>query len=181
VTVPAATAPATATLLLLEGGGILVRSTQAAVIGLGVAVSDTGDWDEDEAATSEPVDPATCLTQAVYYEARSESLAGQQAVAQVVLNRTRVSRYPSSVCGVVFQRARETSGCQFSFVCDGSMYRPMDWTAWQRARAVAAHALGGFVYKPMLNATHYHAAWMTPYWASHFERIRQIGGQIFYR
>jgi spore germination cell wall hydrolase CwlJ-like protein len=136
---------------------------------------------DDDAAYDDPSDPATCLAQAVYYEARSESLAGQRGVAQVVMNRTRVGVFPSSVCGVVYQRATDTSGCQFSFVCDGSMYRPLDWTAWERARSVAAQALAGFVYKPLLNATHYHAAWMTPYWSYRLARIRQIGGHIFYR
>jgi len=128
-----------------------------------------------------PGDPLSCLAQAIYYEARSESIEGQQAVAQVVLNRTRLAQYPNSVCGVVYQGAERITGCQFTFVCDGSMRRPAEGAAWDRARDIAGKALAGFVYKPMLDATHYHAAWMTPYWSGELTRIRQIGGHIFYR
>ncbi len=81
-----------------------------------------------------------CLTAAVYYEAAREPDAGQQAVAQVVLNRVRHPAFPATVCGVVYQGS-EHSGCQFSFACDGSTSRPVDGTAWQRARAVAEAAL----------------------------------------
>jgi hypothetical protein len=126
-------------------------------------------------------DDITCLTQAVYYEARSESLAGQQAVAQVVINRTRSPRYPASVCGTVFQRTGAAATCQFSFACDGAMGRAIEPEAWERARAVAARALGGFTYQPMREATHFHAAWTTPYWSPSLERLRQIGGHVFYR
>jgi len=125
-------------------------------------------------------DPLTCLAQAVYFEARSESDAGQQAVAQVVMNRTHLSQYASTVCGVVYQGSERATGCQFTFVCDGSLRAPDDLAAWDRAIGVARRALGGFVYKPMLMATHYHAAWMTPYWSGQLTRIRRIGGQVFY-
>ena len=78
-----------------------------------------------------------CLTQAVYYEAALESTEGQEGVAQVVLNRVRDPNYPSSVCGVVFQGAERTTGCQFSFTCDGALSQtPVDW-AWRRAATVA--------------------------------------------
>ena len=163
---------------LLIGGGEVALSAHAAVIRIGPPGSS---FLAEDLAGEESDDPVTCMTQAIYYEARSEGLEGQQAVAQVVVNRTRISSFPSSICGVVYQRTRETSGCQFTFVCDGSMDRSTDWAAWERARAVARRALAGFVFKPMKDATHYHAAWMTPYWSSHFLRIRQIGGHIFYR
>jgi hypothetical protein len=126
-------------------------------------------------------DDMTCLTQAVYYEARSESLAGQQAVAQVVMNRTHDRQYPASVCGTVFQRTGAYATCQFSFACDGAMGRPIEPVAWERAKDVAAKALGGFTYEPMREATHFHAAWMTPYWSANLIRVRQIGGHVFYR
>ena len=97
--------------------------------------------------TSSSVDDASraaeCLTAAVYYEARSQSEDGQRAVAQVVLNRVRDRAFPNSVCGVVYQGAERRTGCQFSFTCDGSMNRPRELGAWDRARAVAAAALGG--------------------------------------
>jgi hypothetical protein len=126
-------------------------------------------------------DALTCLTQAIYYEARSESVAGQEAVAQVVVNRTRRAEFPHSVCGVVFQGGERASGCQFSFVCDGSLRDPADDLAWERARTIAQQALAGFEYKPLLDATHYHAAWVTPYWSGRMKRIRKIGAHVFYR
>ena len=64
-----------------------------------------------------------CLTSAIYYEAGQESADGQRAVAQVILNRVRHPAYPSSVCGVVFQGSTRTTGCQFTFTCDGSLAR----------------------------------------------------------
>jgi spore germination cell wall hydrolase CwlJ-like protein len=120
-----------------------------------------------------------CLTQAVYYEARGETAAGQSAVAQVVLNRTRHPAYPKTVCGVVFQRAR--ASCQFSFACDGSVHRRVDQAAWRRSETVAARALNGQVMAEVGNATHFHVASINPGWGARLQRVRQIGSHVFYR
>lgn len=120
-----------------------------------------------------------CLSAAVYYEARSEPLDGQRAVAQVVLNRVRDRAFPASVCRVVYQRS--AAGCQFSFVCDGSMNHPIESRAWQIAQAVAQAALGGSVYAPVGSATHYHTSAILPWWASSLARIGTVGSHIFYR
>jgi hypothetical protein len=134
------------------------------------------------ARTARGADDATCLTQAVYYEARSEGVVGEQAVAQVVMNRTHDPRFPGSVCGVVYQRASGDRGtCQFTFACDGSMNRLINPTAWSTAQSVAKQALGGFVYEPIRDATHYHADYVQPAWSFELPRIRQIGRHIFYR
>jgi spore germination cell wall hydrolase CwlJ-like protein len=122
-----------------------------------------------------------CLTAAIYYEAAREPLDGQRAVAQVVLNRVRHPAYPASVCGVVFEGARRTTGCQFSFTCDGSLRRGPMADYWQRARAVAQAALGGYVYAPVGWATHYHANYVMPYWAPTLVKSANIGLHIFYR
>ncbi len=122
-----------------------------------------------------------CLTQAIYYEARSEPLDGQRAVAQVVLNRVRDRAFPHSVCGVVYQGSERRTGCQFSFTCDGSMNHPLQPTAWDRARLVAQAALAGSVYAPIGSATHYHANYVLPWWASSLTRIGAVGSHIFYR
>jgi spore germination cell wall hydrolase CwlJ-like protein len=122
-----------------------------------------------------------CLTAAIYYEARSESEDGQRAVAQVVLNRVRHPAYPSSVCGVVFQGSHRTTGCQFSFTCDGSMRGRRQADSWIRARRLAAEALSGSVFAPVGNATHYHTTAILPYWAKHLRRSAIIGAHIFYR
>ncbi len=122
-----------------------------------------------------------CLTSAIYYEAASESSEGQRAVAQVVLNRVRHPAYPHSVCGVVFQGAERTTGCQFTFTCDGSLARPRNPNAWSRSTAVAAAALAGYVERSVGTATHYHTIWVVPYWQSNLTKIATVGAHIFYR
>jgi spore germination cell wall hydrolase CwlJ-like protein len=122
-----------------------------------------------------------CLTQAVYYEAAFEPTAGQQAVAQVVLNRLRHPAFPKSVCGVVYQGSERVTGCQFSFTCDGALARqPAAW-AWERARKVAAAALNGHVMAAVGGATHYHATYVAPYWAPRLFKVSHIGAHVFYR
>lgn len=121
-----------------------------------------------------------CLAEAIYYEAGSESPDGQRAVAQVVLNRVRHGAFPNSICGVVYQGATRQTGCQFTFTCDGSLSRQPSRGGWARAMAVAREALDGAVYSPVGHATHYHASWMTPYWAPSVALVGQIGGHIFY-
>ncbi|AUW60060.1 cell wall hydrolase [Sphingobium sp. SCG-1] len=122
-----------------------------------------------------------CLTAAVYYEAASESLDGQRAVAQVVLNRTRHPAFPHSVCGVVFQGSERRTGCQFTFTCDGSLMRAPSKRGWAQARAVADAALAGYVYGPVGWATHYHTDYVAPYWAPTLAKAAVVGAHIFYR
>ena len=122
-----------------------------------------------------------CLTSAIYYEAGQESLDGQRAVAQVVLNRVRHPAFPASVCGVVYQGSLRQTGCQFTFTCDGSMARAPMREEWSRAKAVAEAALAGAVYAPVGNATHYHANYVFPYWAPTLAKAAVVGAHIFYR
>lgn len=123
---------------------------------------------------------AHCLTQAVYYEAASETPAGQRAVAQVVLNRVRDPRYPASVCGVIFQGSERTTGCQFTFTCDGAMARKPDPALFARARGVALAALFGQV-EPLVGlATHYHTKQVVPFWRTELVKLRTVGAHIFY-
>jgi spore germination cell wall hydrolase CwlJ-like protein len=122
-----------------------------------------------------------CLASAVYYEAGREPTDGQRGVAQVVLNRVRHSAFPGSVCGVVYQGSTRATGCQFSFTCDGSLYRQPDAVHWKRAYQVAQAALSGAVHEPVGNATHYHANYVVPYWASSLNKNAVIGAHIFYR
>jgi hypothetical protein len=122
-----------------------------------------------------------CLTAAVYYEAASEGALGQAAVAQVVVNRMRHPAFPKTICGVVFQGQERTTGCQFSFTCDGAMARNPSVAGWARARAAASAALNGHVTPEVGMATHYHTDWVAPYWAERLVKLRQIGAHIFYR
>ncbi len=121
-----------------------------------------------------------CLTQAVYYEARSEAPRGQAAVAQVVLNRVASPSFPKTVCAVVFQGAA-SHGCQFSFACDGSMKHGRELAAWDRARLIAERALSGVALSDVGNATHYHTVAVQPYWGAQMLRVAQVGLHIFYR
>lgn len=120
----------------------------------------------------------TCLASAAWYEAGDDE-AGEQAVAQVVLNRVRHPAFPKSVCGVVFQRT--TGNCQFTFTCDGSFRRLPSVAAWQRARAIAERALLGYVYQPVGTATYYHADYVVPYWSRTFDKIARVKAHLFYR
>ena len=122
-----------------------------------------------------------CLTSAIYYEAAQEPTDGQRAVAQVVLNRVRHPAFPNSVCGVVFEGSTRPTGCQFTFTCDGSMASAPLPDLWNRARKVADEALGGAVYAPVGLATHYHANYVVPYWASSMVKTSVEGAHIFYR
>ena len=123
-----------------------------------------------------------CLSEAIYYEARSEDEEGQRAVAQVVLNRVRHPAYPASVCGVVYQGPqRPGGGCQFTFTCDGSLaLRPAGF-AWARARRIAADALAGKVHSGVGHATHYHTHQVLPDWAYRLAKVAVIGSHNFYR
>ena len=122
-----------------------------------------------------------CLTSAIYYEAGQESTDGQRGVAQVVLNRVRHPAFPANVCGVVYEGSTRATGCQFTFTCDGSLNRQPMLGEWRRARSVAEAALAGYVYKPVGTATHYHADYVVPYWASTLTKNAVVGAHIFYR
>jgi len=122
-----------------------------------------------------------CMTQAIYYEAAREPVRGQQAVAQVVLNRVRHPAYPKSICAVVYQGAARPTGCQFTFTCDGALRWAPQPGLWRQAQDVARRALAGFVDKDVGSATHYHAAYVLPYWAPTLVKMTQVGQHIFYR
>lgn len=122
-----------------------------------------------------------CLAKAVYYEARSESSRGQLAVAEVVMNRVGDSRFPKTVCDVVFQGQDRDTGCQFTFTCDGSLHVKPYGAAWDRARAVALNVTLG-LNKPVTGkATHYHTDYVNPYWAAGLVETAEVGTHIFYR
>ena len=128
----------------------------------------------------------SCLASAVYFEARSEPLQGQLAVAVVVLNRVKALHYPSTICGVVYQGASRLNACQFSFACDGEPDLPTERRAWDAALVVTALALAGNNQmlgeetQTVANATNYHADYVTPRWSKSLRRLTKIGHHIFY-
>lgn len=122
-----------------------------------------------------------CLATAVYYESAGEPMAGQRAVAQVVLNRLRNPRYPKTICGVVYEGAERPTGCQFSFACDGSTRREPGAAGWAVATAVATSVLNGVTSVEAGQATHYHTLAVFPAWAPQLAKISIIGHHVFYR
>lgn len=121
-----------------------------------------------------------CLAAAQLYEAGDDAI-GEQAVAQVVLNRLRHPAFPKTVCGVVFQGQERSTGCQFTFTCDGALARTPGQAAWDRARQIAKAALTGKVFKPVGYATHYHTDWVVPYWSGSLDKIAAVGTHLFFR
>lgn len=122
-----------------------------------------------------------CLAAAGIYEAGSGA-ADQRAVMQVILNRMRHSAFPHSVCGVVFQGAERTTGCQFTFTCDGAMLRHSPSPeAWRRARIIAMEMLTGRVEPAVGLATHYHTDWVHPAWSGRLQKIAAVSTHLFLR
>ena len=121
-------------------------------------------------------DQMQCLAGAVYFEARGEPLAGQLAVAQVVINRADNARFPSSYCGVVYQRA------QFSFVRGGTMPSINTGSnAWHRAKAIARIAHEGTWESEAHDALYFHAKYVNPGWSRKKVARATINQHIFYR
>lgn len=120
---------------------------------------------------------ATCLAMAIYYEARSEPIDGQRAVADVIMARKHHVSYPDTVCAVVAEdRGDKAYDCQFSFMCDGLPERPTG-AAWATAQAVAAEAIAG---PATVHATHYHTVDVRPIWRHDLTVVGKIGSHIFY-
>nr|WP_246447962.1 cell wall hydrolase [Novosphingobium flavum] len=123
----------------------------------------------------------TCLAAAAWYEAGNDP-DSQRSVIQVVLNRLKHPSFPKTVCGVVLQGSERASGCQFTFTCDGSLGRRRPSAqAWAMARLRAVAALDGAVDADVLQATHYHADYVAPWWSQQLERLGRVGRHIFYR
>ena len=134
-----------------------------------------------DSATADRGRAIACMATAIAYEAAFEPVEGKQAVAEVILNRVRAAGYPKSVCGVVFAGSERPTGCQFSFTCDGSLARRMSAGVMTIAETVALAALEGRNPLRVAGSTHYHADYVTPYWAASLVRVNKIGAHIFYR
>jgi spore germination cell wall hydrolase CwlJ-like protein len=123
-----------------------------------------------------------CLASAIYFEARGESLRGQAAVAQVVLNRVRNPAYPSTICGVVYQNDNWRNRCQFSFACDGIKDRISSPAHYKVAQEIAMAVTAGKIFLPeVASSTHYYAQYVSPRWARSMQKMKKIGLHIFYR
>jgi spore germination cell wall hydrolase CwlJ-like protein len=128
-------------------------------------------------------DAVVCLAEALYFEARGESVKGQFAVAEVIMNRAEHGSFPESVCGVIKQGT--ASGrkyqCQFTYNCDGITNRIHEKDAYERVVKVAHMSLDGAPRGLTDGATHYHTKAVNPRWSRTFPRTTTIGVHHFYR
>ena len=124
-----------------------------------------------------------CLADAVYFEARGEPFKGQQAVAQVVMNRVFSGYYPNDVCGVVYQNSGRHLACQFTFACEGKDLNKVDEPdMWEQAKQIAKDMLDGKIWLAEVgHATHYHAYWVHPSWVHEMTKLYKLGVHTFYR
>jgi len=122
-----------------------------------------------------------CLAQAIYFEARGETVDGQFAVGRVVLNRVGDKRYPDTICGVVFQNQKWVDRCQFSFACDETSDNPKEHASWKIARRIASLVQSNWLPDDLGAATHYHADYVSPGWAGRMDKTASVGRHIFYR
>lgn len=146
-----------------------------------------GEGDHAWAATALPADVFSaaeqqCLASGIYFEARGESVKGQAAVAQVILNRVRNPAYPKTICGVVYQNQDWRNRCQFSFACDNIRDRVNSQRHWKMAREVAMATTSGKIWLTEVgSATHYHAVYVRPAWGKTMKKVGRIGLHVFYR
>ncbi len=122
-----------------------------------------------------------CLAEALYFEARGESVRGMFAVAEVIMNRVDSARYPDSICGVVNQGTGALHRCQFSYTCDGQAEDIHEPRAWRRVGIVARLTMDGAPRNLTGGATHYHTHAVSPSWSRVFNRTASIDSHYFYR
>ena len=130
-----------------------------------------------------PSEQEACLATAIYHEARGETLKGQFAVAEVILNRVGSRKFPDSICGVVFQGVREgrRGGCQFSFACDRKTDALRNRNAADLARRIAQVMADGGHRGLTSGALYFHTTAVSPSWSRRFTQTTQIGAHLFYR
>ncbi len=121
-----------------------------------------------------------CLSEALYFEARGETVKGQIAVAEVILNRVASSRFPDTVCGVINQGTGRKYACQFTYTCDGRPEHVSEPAAYVRVGKIARMMLNGAPRSLSGGATFYHTTAVNPRWASKFRRTARHGVHLFY-
>ncbi|SMX28957.1 Spore cortex-lytic enzyme precursor [Pelagimonas phthalicica] len=122
-----------------------------------------------------------CLAEALYFEARGETIKGQFAVAEVIMNRVDSKKFPGSVCGVINQGTGRKFACQFTYTCDGRPENIHEPTSWDRVGKVAKLMLAGAPRGLTKGATYYHTTAVNPKWARKFSRTAKIGVHLFYK
>ncbi|MCC1480636.1 cell wall hydrolase [Roseibaca sp. Y0-43] len=130
-----------------------------------------------------PSQEEACLATAIYHEARGETLKGQFAVAEVILNRVASRKFPNTICGVVFQgvKAGRYGGCQFSFACDRKSDELRNRASADLARRIAQVMADGGHRGLTSGALYFHTTAVNPSWSRRFTQTTQIGAHLFYR
>ncbi len=122
-----------------------------------------------------------CLAEALYFEARGESVRGIFAVGEVILNRVDSAEYPDSICAVINQGTGRIYQCQFTYTCDGRAETIAEPRAFTRVGKVARLLLDGAPRQLTAGATHYHTKAVNPSWSRRFPRTATVGFHHFYR
>ncbi|OSP56673.1 cell wall hydrolase [Pseudoruegeria sp. SK021] len=146
-----------------------------------VPVDYTKSWLATIPAPVERSEALNCLSEALYFEARGESVKGQFAVAEVILNRVASSSYPNTVCGVINQGTGRKFQCQFTYTCDGNPETVREKDAFIQVSKVAEVSLAGAPKALTDGATHYHTRAVKPSWSRKFPLTASIGVHRFYR
>ena len=122
-----------------------------------------------------------CLAEAIYFEARGETLEGQYAVGEVIINRMISNSFPNSICGVVSEGSGRLNACQFSYNCDGKLEIIVEKKIYNRISKLSRILLEPSARVLTDGATFYHAKAVNPSWAKKFTKTYEIGQHIFYR
>ncbi|UWR04329.1 cell wall hydrolase [Ruegeria conchae] len=145
-----------------------------------VEISYTKGWlDQQPSANGD--EHFRCLAEALYFEARGESVRGQFAVAEVIMNRVESGRFPDSLCGVIKQGTGKKYQCQFTYTCDGHKEVIHEKRAYERVAKVARAAIDGVAEEMTAGATHYHTKAVRPSWSRVYKETARIGVHIFYK
>ncbi|QPM89062.1 cell wall hydrolase [Pseudooceanicola algae] len=162
-----------------QGRLAALLKTPEAVASDAVKVSYTRDWLAAQPAGAGG-DQFQCLAEALYFEARGESVKGQFAVAEVILNRADSPDFPSSVCGVINQGTGRKYACQFTYTCDGRAETISEPRAYARVAKVASIMLAGAPRTLVDGATYYHTTHVNPSWSRRLNKTASIGVHQFY-
>lgn len=122
-----------------------------------------------------------CLAEALYFEARGESVRGMFAVGEVIMNRVDNARFPNTLCGVINQGTGRQYACQFTYTCDGNPERIHEQAAWAKVGKVARMLMDGAPRTLTSGATHYHTRAVSPRWSRVYSRTVTIDSHHFYR
>ena len=135
----------------------------------------------DKLPQPKPSSEMKCLAEAIYFEARGESIEGQYAVGEVIINRVLSNEFPSSVCGVISEGANRLNACQFSYNCDGKLETINEKKIYERILKLSKILLEPSARFLTGGATFYHSKFVSPSWSKKFLKTNEIGNHVFYR